>query len=109
MLTNSGIKLAAGLALCVVGLIGLIVTARQYLHKGPLFSMAYFVAPKEKRETLKTKRAYRLSGNVFLVLTTVSLLLGLSFVFDKEALALMGAVVALGETGAGLVFLVSRD
>ncbi len=109
MLTESGTLLAAGLALCLVGLIGIVVTVRLYLHRGPLLSAAYFAAPKEEREKLKTQKAYRYAGNLFLVLTTACLLLGLSFLFDSEALAFVGAVVALGEAGAGLVFLVSQS
>lgn len=109
MLTESGTLLAAGLALCLVGLIGIVVTVRLYLHRGPLLSAAYFAAPNEEREKLKTQKAYRYAGNLFLVLTTVCWLFGLSLVFDEEALAFVGAVVALGEAGAGLVFLVSQS
>lgn len=109
MLTESGIGLAAGVTLCLVGLVGLIVTVGQYLHRGPLLSAAYFAAPKEEQEKLKTQKTYRYAGNLFLVLATACLLLGLSFLFDSEALALAGAVVALGEMGAGIMFLVSQD
>ena len=109
MLTKSGMGMAAGLALCLVGVIGLIVAIRQYRHKGSVFDAAYFAAPKPEREKLKTNKAYRYAGNLFLVLATACLLLGLSFLFDPEALAFVGAVVALGGAGAGLVFLVSQS
>lgn len=62
MLTKSGMGMAAGLALCLVGLIGIVVTVRLYLHRGPLLSAAYFAAPKEEREKLKTQKAYRYAG-----------------------------------------------
>ena len=42
MLTKSGMGMAAGLALCLVGVIGLIVAIRQYRHKGSVFDAAYF-------------------------------------------------------------------
>ena len=109
MLTESGTLLAAGLALCLVGLIGIVVTVRLYLHRGPLLSAAYFAAPKEEREKLKTQKAYRYAGNLFLVLTTVCWLFGLSLAFDEEALAFIGAGVVLGEACAGLVFLAVQD
>lgn len=102
MLTESGMGMATGLALCLVGMIGLIVAIRQYRHKGSVFDAAYFAAPKPEREKLKTNKAYRYAGNLFLVLATACLLLGISFLFDSEALAFVGAVVALGEAGAGL-------
>lgn len=109
MFTESGMGMAVGLALCLVGLIGLIIAIRQYRHKGSVFGAAYFAAPKQEREKLKTNKAYRYGGNLFLVLATFCLLLGLSFVFASQALAFVGAVVALGEAGAGLAFLAVRD
>lgn len=66
MLTKSGMGMAAGLALCLVGVIGLIVAIRQYRHKGSVFDAAYFAAPKPEREKLKTNKAYRYAGNLFL-------------------------------------------
>lgn len=109
MLTESGTLLAAGLALCLVGLIGIVVTVRQYLHRGPLLSAVYFAAPKEEREKLKTQKAYRYAGNLFLVLTTVCWLFGLSLAFDEEALAFIGAGIVLGEACAGFMFLAVQD
>lgn len=47
MLTKSGMGMAAGLALCLVGLIGIVVTVRLYLHRGPLLSAAY-LRPQRK-------------------------------------------------------------
>lgn len=104
MLTNSGAELAIGVTWCVVGVIALVMTVRQFLQKGSLFSVVYLWASKEERERLQQKKLYKASGGVFLYVTLISLLLGLFFIFDMALFASCAAIMAL----SGLLIVLLR-
>lgn len=92
----------------LVGIACLIVTIRQYRRIGSVFCAAYFSLPKDERESLRTAKAYRYAGNVFLYLTMISFLVGASLIFDHASLALIGATLAASGVLGGIIFVVTQ-
>ena len=108
-MTNNGMELAMGVVLCLIGLACLAVAIRQYRQKGPVCSAAYFSASKEEQGTLRTKKAYRYAGNVFLYGAIIALLLGISFLLDQTGIAFVGVVLAAGGALSGFLFMVAKN
>lgn len=96
-------EMTAAVVFGVLTVISVVLCVRQYRQKGSVMSTAYFAADREMREKLRTKKAYRYAGNVFLYTGLVSALLTAYFLTGLPALVLLTAVLALGGALGGLL------
>lgn len=106
-MTEDGIGMAVGAALCLFSAVFLIITVRHYRQKGDVLSAAYFAASREERMKLRTKKAYRYTAHAYLYLTLISGLFGISFLLDSAPAALTGAVLAMSGMLSGLIYIVT--
>ncbi len=73
-------SLAAGMA---------IISFRSFKNQGFLFNNAYIYASKKERETMDKKPYYRQSAIVFLILSLVFMVIGLSVVLRDSRINLL--------------------
>ena len=62
---------------------------RHFLERGYLLNNAYIFAPKTERDSMDKKPYYRQSAVVFLLMSTVFMVLGLAVLFEDTKLELI--------------------
>lgn len=88
-------SITAILCFLIMGLCAFI-SARQFAGKGFLFNNAFLYATKEERAKMDKKPYYRQSAIVFLALSVVFLLLGLSVILQNGKLQLLELLLLVG-------------
>ena len=67
----------------------LIISIRSFMNRGFLFNNAFLYASKEEREKMDKKPYYRQTAIVFLLLSIVFVIIGLSVVFRDSRINLI--------------------
>lgn len=76
------------LAFIVAGAL-LIISIRSFMNRGFLFNNVFLYASKEEREKMDKKPYYRQTAIVFLLLSIVFVIIGLSVVFQDSRINLI--------------------
>ncbi len=66
----------------------IVLSVLHFMEKGPLLNNASFYATKEQRKTMNKKPYYRQSAIVFLILSAVFIVIGLSIVLQNGKLVI---------------------
>ena len=73
-----------------------VLSIRSFRNRGFLLNNAYIYASKEERQTMDKRPYYRQSGVVFLLLSVLFALIGLSVVLHDSRVNLLEIPVGLG-------------
>ena len=73
-----------------------IISYRSFKTRGFLFNNAYIFASKEERETMDKKPHYKQSAIVFLLLSIIFIVIGLSIIIQDSRLNLIEIPLVLG-------------
>ena len=73
----------------LIAVILAVLSIRSFGNRGFLLNNTYIYASKEERETMDTKLYYRQSAIVFLILSIVFLIIGLSIVLQNTSINLL--------------------
>ncbi len=79
----------AAVAVFIVAAALAIISIRSFRNRGFLFNNAYIYASKEEREAMDKKPHYRQSAIVFLLLSIVFVVIGLSIVLHDSRINLL--------------------
>ena len=82
-------ELIATIVVFLLAVILAVLSIRSFRNKGFLFNNAYIYASKEERETMDKKPHYRQSAIVFLLLSMVFVVIGLSLIFADTRITLL--------------------
>ena len=80
----------------VIAVVLAVISYRSFKNRGFLFSNAYLFASKEERETMDKKPHYKQSAIVFLLLSVVFIVIGLSIVFNDSRINLIEIPLIIG-------------
>ena len=94
----------AGIALILIGIVGIVLAIMQYRQKGPVLSAAYFAASKEEQQKMHTKKAYRYSAHVLIYTAMPCLFFGISFISNINVFAYIATILAVTGTLTGILF-----
>ena len=86
----------AAVAVFIVAAALAIISIRSFRNRGFLFNNAYIYASKEEREAMDKKPHYRQSAIVFLLLSIVFVVIGLSIVLHDSQINLLEIPLFLG-------------
>ena len=92
---GTGMDMVIGYELLFVGFVGAIITIRQFMQKGMIFSSVYFGISKEEREKIKSKKMYRSAAAVSFFLTAIALLFAAFFLLNNIRFAYIGAGISV--------------
>ena len=79
----------AAIVVFVIAIALAAISIRSFRNKGFLFNNAYIFASEKERKTMDKKPHYRQSAIVFLLLSIVFFVLGLSIVFEETRINLL--------------------
>ncbi len=80
----------------VIAVVLAVISYRSFKNRGFLFNNAYLFASKEERETMDKKPHYKQSAIVFLLLSVVFIVIGLSIVFNDSRINLIEIPLIIG-------------
>jgi hypothetical membrane protein len=80
----------------VIAVVLAVISYRSFKNRGFLFNNAYLFASKEERETMDKKPHYKQSAIVFLLLSVVFFVIGLSIVFNDSRINLIEIPLIIG-------------
>ena len=80
----------------VIAVVLAVISYRSFKNRGVLFNNAYLFASKEERETMDKKPHYKQSAIVFLLLSVVFIVIGLSIVFNDSRINLIEIPLIIG-------------
>lgn len=80
----------------VIAVVLAAISYRSFKNRGFLFNNAYLFASKEERETMDKKPHYKQSAIVFLLLSVVFIVIGLSIVFNDSRINLIEIPLIIG-------------
>ncbi len=86
----------AAVAVFIVAVALAIISIRSFRNRGFLFNNAHIYASKEEREAMDKKPYYRQSAIVFLLLSIVFVVIGLSIVLHASRINLLEIPLFLG-------------
>ncbi len=84
------------IAVFMIAAVLAVISFRSFKNKGFLFNNAYIYASKEEREEMDKGPHYRQSAIVFLLLSLVFAVIGLSLVFKGSRIGLLEIPLAAG-------------
>ena len=82
-------ELIVMIALFVIAAATALISIRCFRNKGYLFNNAYIYASEEERKTMDKKPYYRQSAIVFLILSMVFIVVGVSIIFGERRILLL--------------------
>ena len=80
----------------VIAVVLAVISYRSFKNRGFLFNNTYLFASKEERETMDKKPHYKQSAIVFLLLSVVFIVIGLSIVFNDSRINLIEIPLIIG-------------
>ena len=92
---TTGDIITAIILFAMAGLL-IVLSILHFLEKGPLLNNAALYATKEQRKTMNKKPYYRQSAIVFLILSAVFIVIGLSVVLQNGKLVLAEIPLLVG-------------
>lgn len=83
------LELISAIFIFLIAIVTAIISFNSFNNKGYLFNNAYFYATKEEKETMDKKPYYRQSAIVFLLLTFIAVVIGVSIVLKNDRVLLL--------------------
>ena len=89
-------EIITAIVVFVIAIALAVISYRSFKNRGFLFNNAYLFASKEERETMDKKPHYKQSAIVFLLLSAVFIVIGLSIVFNDSRINLIEIPLIIG-------------
>lgn len=96
---------AIGVVFLIISIVTFILSIRQFLQKGNLYSVSYFATPKGEREELKSPKSYHYSAWLLFHTAFICGFLGLFFITFYLPFAYLSAIFAFSEILACSIFI----
>ena len=89
-------EIITAIVVFVIAIALAVISYRSFKNRGFLLNNAYLFASKEQREAMDKKPHYKQSAIVFLLLSVVFIVIGLSIVFNDSRINLIEIPLIIG-------------